>query len=58
MTHRPTIAGESDTQGCIAGAIAHAYYGEISPEMERNVRRRLPGEFLVILDTFLKKYVS
>lgn len=53
-----SLGGDSDTQGCIAGAIAHAYYGEISPEMERNVRRRLPREFLVILDTFFKKYVS
>jgi ADP-ribosylglycohydrolase len=53
-----SLGGDSDTLGCIAGAIAHAYYGEISAEMEHNVRRRLPGEFLVILDTFLKKYVS
>ena len=53
-----SLGGDSDTQGCIAGAIAHAYYGKISAEMEREVRKRLPGEFLLILDKFLGLYIS
>jgi ADP-ribosylglycohydrolase len=53
-----SLGGDSDTLGCIAGAIAHAYYAEIPPAMEGNVRRRLPREFLAILDAFLKEYVS
>ena len=51
-----SLGGDSDTQGCIAGAVAHAYYGAIPPEMERNVRKRLPREFLMILDRFLQTY--
>ena len=53
-----SLGGDSDTQACIAGAVAHAYYRAIAPEMERQVRRRLPREFLAILDAFMKMYVS
>ena len=53
-----SLGGDSDTQGCIAGAIAYAYYGEMAPEMECQVRRRLPREFVAILDAFLKRYAS
>jgi len=51
-----SLGGDSDTQGCIAGAIAYAFYGELAPEMERNVRARLPREFATILDTFEAEY--
>ena len=53
-----SLGGDSDTQACIAGATAYAYYGAIGPEMERQVRRRLPREFLAVLDVFMKKYAS
>jgi ADP-ribosylglycohydrolase len=53
-----SLGGDGDTQGCIAGAIAYAYYGKMAPEMELQVRRRLPREFIAILDEFLELYVS
>jgi ADP-ribosylglycohydrolase len=53
-----SLGGDSDTQGCIAGAIAYAYYGEMAPEMERQVRKRLPRELISILDAFLERYAS
>jgi len=52
-----SLGGDSDTQACIAGATAHAYYGAIAPEMERQVRKRLPREFLVVLDAFMDRYI-
>jgi ADP-ribosylglycohydrolase len=51
-----SLGGDSDTQGCIAGAIAYAYYGEIPQTIEKNVRSRMPREFLNILDAFWHKY--
>ena len=53
-----SLGGDSDTQACIAGAAAHAYYGTIPSEMERQVRRRLPTEFLAVIDAIMKKYIS
>lgn len=53
-----SLGGDSDTQACIAGAIAHAFYREIPQEIEKEVRSRLPREFLTILDEFLCKYMA
>jgi len=53
-----SLGGDSDTQGCIAGAISYAFYGELAPEIERNVRGRLPREFATILDAFIEEYGS
>ena len=53
-----SLGGDSDTQACIAGAIAHAFYREIPQEIEKEVRNRLPLEFLNILDEFLQKYIA
>jgi ADP-ribosylglycohydrolase len=52
-----SLGGDSDTQACIAGAIAHAFYREIPQEIEKEVRFRLPREFLNVLDEFLQKYM-
>ena len=52
-----SLGGDSDTLACIAGAIANAYYGRIPREIEREVRNRLPRQFLNILDEFLHKYI-
>jgi ADP-ribosylglycohydrolase len=38
--------------GCIAGGIAQAYYGKISPKIIDQVRQRLPQEFLLVIDQF------
>ncbi len=47
-----SLGGDSDTLACIAGAIAHAYYRKIPEKIVREVRLRLPEEFLGIIDRF------
>ncbi|MCB9419773.1 MAG: ADP-ribosylglycohydrolase family protein [Ardenticatenaceae bacterium] len=47
-----SLGGDTDTMGCIAGGIAEAFYGQIPPKITSEVRRRLPDEFLTIIDTF------
>ncbi len=51
-----SLGGDSDTLACIAGGAAHAFYREIPPEIVAGVRRRLPEEFLGILDRFEARY--
>ncbi len=52
-----SLGGDSDTQACIAGAITQGYFSEIPQEIEKEVRSRLPRNFLIVLDEFLKKYM-
>ncbi len=51
-----SLGGDSDTIACIAGGIAQAYYQYIPDEIVSNVRKRLPEEFLIIIDEFSEKY--
>jgi ADP-ribosylglycohydrolase len=51
-----SLGGDSDTMGCIAGGIAEAYYGDVPDTIVREVRARLPEEFLGIVDEFRKRY--
>jgi ADP-ribosylglycohydrolase len=47
-----SLGGDADTQASIAGAIAHAYYGELPTWMVNETRARLPVEFVDIIDAF------
>lgn len=47
-----SLGGDSDTLACITGGIAQAYYGEIPEGIVAEVRKRLPKEFLDIIDRF------
>jgi ADP-ribosylglycohydrolase len=47
-----SLAGDSDTQACIAGGIAQAYYGGVPDEVTAEVRRRLPPDMLDVIDAF------
>ncbi len=47
-----SLAGDSDTQACIAGGIAEAYFGSVPAEIRSEVRRRLVPEMLQVLDSF------
>ena len=47
-----SLGGDSDTLACITGGIAHAFYKKIPPEIVVEVRKRLPEEFLSIIDRF------
>lgn len=51
-----SLGGDSDTMGCIAGGIAQAFYGEIPKEIIIEVKKRLPSEFLTIIDQFNSKF--
>jgi ADP-ribosylglycohydrolase len=41
---------------CIAGGIAQAFYKEIPEFITKNVRERLPEEFLLIIDKFTTSF--
>ncbi len=51
-----SLGGDSDTLACITGGIAQAFYKEIPQEIGAEVRRRLPEEFLTIIDRFSAAY--
>ncbi len=47
---------DADTMGCIAGGIAHAFYGSVPERIASEVRTRLPDRFLDVLDRFERGY--
>ena len=49
---RSPLGGDADTLACITGSIAEAFYGGIPPEIEAEVMKRLPEEFIKIIDKF------
>lgn len=46
------LGGDADTQACIAGALAQAFYGVIPENIERETRSRLPEEIVRVVDEF------
>ena len=53
-----SLGGDADTQACIAGGIAEAFYKKIPDTMITEARKRLPDHFLEVADRFHRKYVS
>jgi len=51
-----SLGGDSDTMACIAGGISQAFYNKIPEEILTSVRKRLPDEFLEIIDEFNTKF--
>lgn len=51
-----SLGGDSDTMGCIAGGIAEAYWGGVPDAIAREVRERLPEEFVEVLERFRERY--
>jgi ADP-ribosylglycohydrolase len=51
-----SLGGDSDTQACIAGAIAEAFYGGVPEAMELEARKRLPDEMLRVIDEFYLRF--
>jgi ADP-ribosylglycohydrolase len=47
-----SLGGDSDTQACIAGAIAAAHYGAVPEAIASRVRSLLPEDFLDVIDRF------
>jgi len=51
-----SLGGDSDTLACMAGAVAHAYYGRIPRQIIEASRRRLPAELLAVIDDFCRRF--
>lgn len=51
-----SLGGDSDTQACIAGGIAEAFYGGVPIEIEVEARKRLPDDMLKVIDEFYLRY--
>lgn len=47
-----SLGGDSDTQACIAGGIAEAYYGSIPKEIIKNAMHHLPSHFRKVITDF------
>jgi ADP-ribosylglycohydrolase len=51
-----SLGGDTDTMACIAGAIAEAHFGGLPEAIEREVRQRLPAEFIQVIERFAGRY--
>lgn len=51
-----SLGGDSDTQACIAGAIAEAYYKDIPIEFLRHIRKRLTRDLWKPTLEFYRRY--
>jgi ADP-ribosylglycohydrolase len=51
-----SLGADSGTLACITGSIAEAFYKHIPEKIQKEVRDRLPGEFLEIIDRFNSTY--
>ena len=51
-----SLGGDTDTQACIAGSIAHAFYGRLDTHIMDTTRSLLPEEMLNIADRFCERY--
>lgn len=51
-----SLGGDADTQACIAGSIAEAFYGDIPKDLEHRVKHLLPAEFIQVLEQFNQHY--
>lgn len=51
-----SLGGDSDTLACVAGAVAHAHYGEIPGQIIEESRRRLPADLLAVIEDFCRHF--
>ena len=51
-----SLGGDADTQACMAGAIAEAFYKEVPEVLVEKVRSLLPPELWKIVETFYQRY--
>lgn len=52
-----SLGGDSDTLACITGGIAEAYYKTIPDSIIVETKKKLPREFVEIMDNFIKQYL-
>lgn len=53
-----SLGGDADTMGAIAGGIAEAYYGGVPGHIKKEVLKRLPNEFIDVMQKFYQKFVE
>lgn len=53
-----SLGGDADTMGAITGGIAEAYYGDVPVHIRKEVLKRLPNDFIEVLQKFYCKYVN
>lgn len=53
-----SLGGDSDTIGCMTGAIAEAFYSSVPQMMIQCARKRLPPEMLQVIDLFDETYLA
>ena len=53
-----SLGGDADTQACISGSIAHAFYQDIPADIWEEAEKRLPDNMKVIIDAFQKKFIN
>ena len=52
------LTGDADTMGAITGGIAEAYYGGVPEHIRKEVLKRLPNEFIEVMQKFYQKFVE
>ena len=52
-----SLGGDSDTQACITGAIAEAYYGGVPPAIRAETLSRLDPALSAVLEAFTARFV-
>ena len=53
-----SLGGDADTMGAITGGIAEAYYGGVPEHIRKEVVKRLPNEFIDVMQKFYQKFVE
>ena len=53
-----SLGGDADTMGAITGGIAEAYYGGVPEHITKEVLKRLPDEFIEVMQRFYVKFVG
>jgi ADP-ribosylglycohydrolase len=52
-----SLGGDADTQACIAGGLAEAFYGEIPKAIYIEVERRLSADLIQVVERFRAGYL-
>ena len=53
-----SLGGDADTMGAITGGIAEAFYGGVPEHIKVEVLKRLPNEFIEVMQKFYQKFVE
>ena len=53
-----SLGGDADTMGAITGGIAEAYYGGVPEYIRKEVLKRLPNEFIEVMQKFYQQFVE